>query len=116
MRVNAISLFLHTHTAGPKAAGKNAVIGGLVLAMIEGASIAITKVRRGKGGKIAASIQLLLRSLLGTSHPVLLSLLSIRAMLCYVTYSSLHRQHQRQTWDQPCQVRGSDKLLYASRD
>ena len=31
--------------AGPKAAGKNAVIGGLVLAMIEGASIAITKVR-----------------------------------------------------------------------
>ncbi|GAB5029580.1 mitochondrial protein mpt family [Nannochloropsis oceanica] len=29
--------------AGPKAAGKNAVIGGLVLAMIEGASIAITK-------------------------------------------------------------------------
>ena len=33
------------HTAGPKAAGKNALIGGLVLAMIEGASIAITKVR-----------------------------------------------------------------------
>ncbi len=32
--------------AGPKAAGKNAVIGGLVLAMIEGASIAITKVGR----------------------------------------------------------------------
>jgi len=35
-------------TAGPKAAGKNAVIGGLVLAMIEGASIAITKVRSGR--------------------------------------------------------------------
>lgn len=31
-------------TAGPKAAGKNALIGGVVLAMIEGASIAITKV------------------------------------------------------------------------
>lgn len=46
--------------AGPKAAGKNAVIGGLVLAMIEGASIAITKVStpvqnwmsaRGRGAK-----------------------------------------------------------------
>jgi hypothetical protein len=31
--------------AGPKAAAKNALIGGVVLAMIEGASIAITKVR-----------------------------------------------------------------------
>jgi hypothetical protein len=31
-------------TAGPKAAAKNAVIGGVILAMIEGASVALTKV------------------------------------------------------------------------
>lgn len=40
----------HTHScsfsAGPKAAAKNALIGGVILAMIEGASIALTKVSR----------------------------------------------------------------------
>lgn len=41
----SLYIFFPPITAGPKAAGKNAVIGGLVLAMIEGASIAITKVR-----------------------------------------------------------------------